>query len=97
SGLVGAIASALALWILSERRMRRGGRAWLLGGIAAVAIIALAFASTSALVTRLQDTVTQSSNGRLAIWRATIPIIKDFWLTGTGAGAYERAMMIYQP
>jgi O-antigen ligase len=26
-----------------------------------------------------------------------VPIIKAFWLTGAGAGAYERAMMVYQP
>ena len=26
---------------------------------------------------------------RLVIWRDTMPIIRDFWLTGTGAGTYE--------
>jgi O-antigen ligase len=46
---------------------------------------------------RIQDTVTVGMGGRLAIWRATLPIIRDFWLTGAGAGAYERAMMVYQP
>jgi O-antigen ligase len=97
SGIIGAIASALALWMLSERRMHRAGRMWLLGGIGAIAIIALAFANTSAVATRIQDTVNRGSGGRLAIWRATMPIIRDFWFTGTGAGAYERAMMVYQP
>jgi O-antigen ligase len=97
SGLVGAIAAALTLWSLSDRRMHRHGRAWLLGGIAAMAIVALAFANTSAVVTRIQDTLDRRSAGRVAIWQATIPIIKAFWLTGAGAGAYERAMMVYQP
>jgi O-antigen ligase/polysaccharide polymerase Wzy-like membrane protein len=97
SGIIGAIASMLALWMLSERRMHRAGRMWLLGGIGAIAIVALAFANTSAVATRIQDTVNRGSGGRLAIWRATIPIIRDFWVTGTGAGAYERAMMVYQP
>jgi O-antigen ligase len=97
SGIIGAIASALALWMLSERRMHRAGRMWLLGGIGAITIVALAFANTSAVATRIQDTVNRTSGGRLAIWRATTPIIRDFWLTGAGAGAYERAMMVYQP
>jgi O-antigen ligase len=33
---------------------------------------------------------------RLTIWRATMPIVRDFWLTGTGAGTYQRAMFVYQ-
>jgi len=97
SGIIGAIASALTLWTLSQERMHRTGRAWLLGGIGAMALVALAYANTSAVATRLQDTVNRGMGGRLAIWRATMPMIRDFWLTGTGVGAYERAMSVYQP
>ncbi len=97
SGIIGAVAGAFTLWMLSERRLEHEGRAWLLGGIGAVALIALAFANTSAVATRIQDTVNRGSGGRVAIWRATLPIIRDFWLTGAGAGAYERTMMVYQP
>ena len=25
-----------------------------------------------------------------------MPIVRDFWLTGTGAGTYQRAMFVYQ-
>src|SRR5205085_8344063 len=89
--------AAFTLWVLSERRMHHQGRAWLLGGIGAVALIALAFANSSAVAMRIEDTVARTSGGRLAIWRATLPIIRSFWLTGAGAGAYERAMMVYQP
>jgi O-antigen ligase len=34
--------------------------------------------------------------GRLAIWRDTWPVLRDFWLTGTGAGTYETVMLLYQ-
>src|SRR6185295_425002 len=34
--------------------------------------------------------------GRLAIWQATLPVVKDFWLTGTGAGTFETVMLVYQ-
>ncbi len=97
SGLIGATAAAIALWMLSSRRMHKQGRVWLLGGIGVIAIIALAFANASAVATRVTDTVGNSALGRVIIWRATLPIIRDFWLTGAGAGAYERAMMVYQP
>ena len=30
------------------------------------------------------------------IWRDTMPIVQDFWLTGTGAGTYETVMLVYQ-
>ena len=33
---------------------------------------------------------------RLTIWRETMPIVRDFWLAGTGAGTYQRAMCVYQ-
>jgi O-antigen ligase len=30
------------------------------------------------------------------IWQETLPLLADFWLTGTGAGTYSRAMLRYQ-
>jgi O-antigen ligase len=33
---------------------------------------------------------------RVAIWRDTLPIVRDFWLTGTGAGTYLTSMAVYQ-
>ena len=33
---------------------------------------------------------------RVTIWRESMPIIRDFWLTGTGAGTYSDAMTVYQ-
>ncbi len=30
------------------------------------------------------------------IWRESLPIVRDFWLTGTGAGTYSDAMTVYQ-
>lgn len=33
---------------------------------------------------------------RAAIWQDTLPILRDFWLTGTGAGTFQAAMAVYQ-
>ena len=33
---------------------------------------------------------------RLAIWHDTLPVLRDFWLTGTGVGTFQVAMAVYQ-
>ena len=33
---------------------------------------------------------------RPTIWRESLPVIRDFWLTGSGAGTYADAMTLYQ-
>jgi O-antigen ligase len=96
SGLVAAAAGFVTLWTLSSARMERIGRSWLLGGFGIIALAALLFANTTALAGRLEQTLS-GAGARTAIWRATWPMTKDFWVTGIGAGAYERAMVVYQP
>ena len=96
SGLIAAVAGLLSLWVLSSGRMRGRGRIWLLAGLLAVIAIAAAYANTSALSARLTETLNLGLGGRSAIWRETWPMIKDFWLTGVGPGAYQRGMIVYQ-
>ena len=96
SGLVAAGAGLGALWVLSAARMRRQGRAWLLAGFGAIALIAAAYANTNAISARVSETIQRGLGGRSAIWRETLPMISDFWLTGVGPGAYERGMIVYQ-
>jgi O-antigen ligase len=33
---------------------------------------------------------------RLAIWHDTLPVLRDFWLTGTGVGTFLTSMGVYQ-
>jgi O-antigen ligase len=33
---------------------------------------------------------------RVGIWRAAIQVVRDFWLTGSGAGSFETIMLVYQ-
>ena len=64
-----------------------------------VAVIALVLVTLrvdpSSLAGRV-STAGVSAAERVRIWRETVPIIRDFWLTGTGAGTYETAMLVYQ-
>jgi O-antigen ligase len=39
---------------------------------------------------------TSTAWARANIWRETLPIIRDFPLTGTGAGSFPTAMLVYQ-
>jgi O-antigen ligase len=96
SGLVAAVAGLGSLWGLSSGRMAGRGRAWLLAGLLAIAAIAAAYANTGALSARVNETISLGLGGRSAIWRETWPMIKDFWLTGVGPGAYQRGMIVYQ-
>ena len=47
----------------------------------------------------LVDRVSGASVGladRQTIWADTIPVLDDFWLTGTGVGTYQTSMAVYQ-
>ena len=50
-------------------------------------------------VPALAERFARSGSGvesRLRIWTDTMPIVRDFWLTGTGVGSYRTAMVYYQ-
>jgi O-antigen ligase len=96
SGLAGAAAAATAFVALS--RLRVGTRSTLAlsaAGLAAAAI-ALQYANLSALAFRLGDSLPADLEGRVAIWRTTWPMARDFLGVGIGLGAFERGMLVYQ-
>jgi len=95
SGLLGLTAATVFVVLVGSRQIDRRRRRWLGAYVTAAAIIVVAFADTDALVQRFNQAVATSS-GRIAIWRETLPLIEDFWATGTGAGTYQTAMLVYQ-
>jgi putative inorganic carbon (hco3(-)) transporter len=95
SGLAGLLAG-LTWAVLAARAQGRGvAPRWLLGAAAAAALILLLWADVPRLVVRIEQ-VPQGTADRLTVWQNTSPAIRDFWLTGSGAGTYETAMLIYQ-
>ncbi|HEY2433856.1 MAG TPA: O-antigen ligase family protein [Vicinamibacterales bacterium] len=99
SGWFGMSVSA-ALGVVFRRRGGRGvgsGRAWWWIAAAAAGAILLLAASMRAdtIIERLARTHVSVAD-RLTIWTDTVPMVRDFWLTGTGAGTYETAMLVYQ-
>lgn len=96
SGLTGlAVGLGSLVWV-SRGRMVRRGRAWLAAGLALAVVVATAYANLGALATRVGETLTLGIGGRRAIWHDTVPMIRDFWQAGVGAGAYGRGMLVYQ-
>ena len=61
-------------------------------------LIVVAFLDIDGWLTRVQQSLglADSDFDRFTIWRETLPIIRDFPLTGTGAGTYGQAMSHYQ-
>lgn len=61
-----------------------------------IALVLATFADINAILVRWDETVSTPNLGRLVVWRDTLGVIRDFWLTGTGAGTYQKAMIVYQ-
>jgi O-antigen ligase len=97
SAVAGIAVAACVGLLLRWQRGEHGGRAgwWIVGGAVGVAALTLAELRLGVLGARLSS-VGVSAGNRLLIWRDTIPIVRDFWLTGTGAGTYVTSMLLYQ-
>jgi O-antigen ligase len=98
SGMFGfAVAAALAAWFHRAGGRAAGHRAerWIAVGLLLAAVAVLMRVDPATLGSRLAATPV-SAAGRFAIWRDTLPVVRDFWLTGTGAGTYETVMLLYQ-
>ena len=96
TGIVGVAAIAAIGWIFARGRLRRA-HAWWIAGIAAVALLAVvSFTNVPALLSRFDVMSAATGIDRRDIWRDTLGVSRDFWLTGTGAGTYQVAMLEYQ-
>jgi O-antigen ligase len=101
SGLIGlgaALASAAALaYRRTGSTLTRSARPAIfmvaLGALAALAV--LVRVGPAAIAGRFATSEVALVD-RLTIWRDTLAVLRDFWLTGTGAGTYQTAMIVYQ-
>jgi len=96
SGLVGLAVALVTGWFLRAARPgARAGERWI-GVAAALGLVAAAARVNPMTVVHRFGAAGTAAIDRLTIWRATIPIVRDFWAVGTGAGTFETAMLIYQ-
>ena len=95
SGLVSIVASATVAVVMLRSRIDPVRRRMLILSASAIVVIAMLWADVPAIAQRLAGASTGIAN-RLTIWEETLPVIRDFWATGTGAGTYRTAMLVYQ-
>ncbi len=95
SAVVGLVFGAGVAWMVGQERLGASERRRLAAAALLVAIIAVAVADRGRWLDRVEESIAATS-GRHEIWRATLPIIRDFRWTGTGAGTYADAMLVYQ-
>ena len=99
SGVAGLGAAAIVGWLVGRPRMRfeqttLPARLGIFGGLI---ILSMLFLDLDGWATRIEESfTTEGLFGRLTIWRETLPMVRDFWLTGVGAGTYSDAMTYYQ-
>jgi len=89
-----AVAVFNAAWLALAGR-RTGSRTVLAYAAAAVGVVALIgiWANLETIAGRLGS---GDAVARTTVWRDTMPVIRDFWLTGTGGGTYASVMLLYQ-
>jgi putative inorganic carbon (HCO3(-)) transporter len=95
SGIVSLAGATIASTLLLRRRTSPGRGWWL----AAALVVTIGLGVSRADLPALAERFTQSGSSvenRMRIWRDTLPVVRDFWLTGTGVGTYRTAMLYYQ-
>ena len=67
-----------------------------MGIVVVSAFIAAAMPRTADLLSRFEHSGIEAKWSRIQIWHDTLPMVRDFPLTGVGLGAYRNAMVVYQ-
>lgn len=79
-----------------RRRVESTSRLAAAGMVIVILAVGLWFADLDSLLGRFTEAADLHHANRIEIWRETAPIIRDFWLMGTGVGAFGTAMLVYQ-
>jgi O-antigen ligase len=95
STAVGLGAGAVVGVACAVRRTPRAAR-WIAAAAVFAVAIALWLPATMRLASRFEKPEFTETWARPQIWRETVPIVRDFALTGTGIGGYSTAMLVYQ-
>lgn len=96
SGILSLAIALIAFIVLARTRLGRIRLSLLAGAVGVLLIAGATYVNLPALLTRLHEAWPSGLGGRLAVWRDTWPIVRDFAATGVGVGAYAQAMLVYQ-
>jgi O-antigen ligase len=98
SGLIAAMCAIVVSLALRTRSAQPGIRNWTVFQGVVLVLVALSFANFDALAKRVDQTLGPSElgRGRSAIWTDALVLIRDFPLTGLGAGTFGAGIAVYQ-
>jgi O-antigen ligase len=101
SGLLGLVAALLCGGELARRHeggwLTRAARpAMLVVAAGALAVFLVMTQVGPSVIAARVAAADVAVADRVTIWRDTVPVLRDFWLTGTGIGTYATAMVVYQ-
>jgi O-antigen ligase len=97
SAMTALAAAALFVAFVAPRQSHRARSSLWTAAIALSAAFAvIAYADLDRLISRVDETRSLGLNQRVAIWRDTLRIVRDFPLAGVGAGNFADAMRVYQ-
>lgn len=95
SGILGLVSALTVAAFLRSRRAGSAAVTWAVWAIG-VALVATAIRVNLSDVLQRFEAAGTAAVYRMGIWRATMPVVKDFWLTGSGAGTFETVMLVYR-
>jgi O-antigen ligase len=98
SGLIALFCAFSVSTLLARHRFSPAIRRWTIAQGILLLLVAISFANFESLIDRFDQTLRQSGGdrGRTAVWADTRQLIRDFPLTGTGAGTFGTAIIGYQ-
>lgn len=95
-GFLAALGGLFVLGVLLLGGRRRLAAAAFVGALLFIAFLVLPTNEWIARFADIAQTEDISADSRAQIWRDTLPLIRDFWLTGTGMGGYQTAFYRYK-
>jgi O-antigen ligase len=98
SGIIGLLCAFALGTAMTRGRGTVAVRRWVVLQFVLLGIVAVSFANYDVLLRRFDESIasTEAGRGRVAIWRDSIRLARDFPLTGTGAGTFGKAINVYQ-
>jgi O-antigen ligase len=99
SAAAGLGAAAIFGWRVGRQRLRieRTNLPVVLAFAGIALLGAVLFVDIAGWATRIEESFEMSGDrDRITIWQESLPVVRDFWLSGTGAGTYGDAMVKYQ-
>lgn len=100
SALAGLATAAATASVIARQRMRIEELRVpaILAAAAAALFMLIVFVDIEGWAQRMEHSLSSGDArlGRMNIWRESTAVMKDFWLTGTGAGTFGDAMVTYQ-